>query len=189
MDTAVQPDSSHSASSAATQATRADCRCRNGHLRPFGHRGGVHHRDLPWSPGVAGRSGGAPRGSPACRDDHWSQPPLGHLLIGRPELMRVLTPGRAAAAAAFDAAARRARLDQILAGAAQEETALVPVHAFKWSCVLNQCGFPRTRPNPTAARSSSSGSGSSNREQSFHLWSRTDGCRNTRSFSARAWPT
>jgi glutamate-ammonia-ligase adenylyltransferase len=65
-----------------------------------------------------------------------ASPRLGHLLIGRPELMRVLIPGRAAAADAFDAAARRAHLDQVLAGAAEEETALVAVRAFKWSCVL-----------------------------------------------------
>jgi glutamate-ammonia-ligase adenylyltransferase len=65
-----------------------------------------------------------------------ASPPVGQLLIGRPELVRELFPGRAFAPPAVDLATWRARLDEALVRAPDQEAALLALRAFKWSCVL-----------------------------------------------------
>lgn len=65
-----------------------------------------------------------------------ASPRLGQLLIGRPDLIRELLPGRASAAPVVEQALWRAQLEEGLAGAPHEEEALVALRAFKWSRVL-----------------------------------------------------
>jgi glutamate-ammonia-ligase adenylyltransferase len=65
-----------------------------------------------------------------------ASPALGHFLIGQPEMLQALLPGRALAAPSLDTKEARARLDDALDRSTDEESALVALRAFKWGHVL-----------------------------------------------------